>query len=195
MSRRGRGTRPGQRPCHPSFHILSGFLNEDQMHIRHVYDWLIVGLATLAGIILVFVTGSIIVDVMLRNLGFSPMRWTSAVVEYALLFVTMAGAPWLVRTNGHVAITSFVALLPERPRRIVARAGLLLSIAVLSILSWRASLLTMETFASGTVDVRSINIPSWVLYAMLAGGFCLMALEFLRLLLRGETFTGASGAH
>lgn len=165
------------------------------MCLRQIYDGLIIGLASLAAASLVFVTGSIIVDVVLRNLGLAPMRWTSAVVEYVLLFVTMAGAPWLVRTNGHVAITSFVGLLPRSARHAIGLAGVLLSIVVLALLTWRSAMLAVETFLSGVVDVRSINIPSWIPYTMLAVGFFLMALEFVRLLLRGETYSGASGAH
>lgn len=163
--------------------------------VFRIYDGLIFGLAILAAVSLVFITGAIVVDVVLRNLGFRPMQWTSAVVEYVLLFVTMSSAPWLVRINGHVAITSFVGGLPPSLRAVVGRAGLILSIVTLGLLSWRSAVVGIEMVASWSIDVRSINIPGWVLYAMLATGFGLMALEFLRLLLRGETFTGASGAH
>lgn len=160
-----------------------------------IYDGLIVGLAILGALSLVFITGAIIVDVVLRNVGFVPMQWTSAVVEYVMLFATMSAAPWLVRVNGHVAITSFVGMLPTRARHLVAQAGVVLSIMVLGLLSWRSAVLCLEMIETRSVDVRSVNLPGWMLYAMLATGFGLMALEFCRLLVRGEAYTGMSGAH
>lgn len=154
------------------------------------YDGLIVGLAALAGATLAFVTLSIVVDVTLRNLGFRPMQWTSAVVEYALLFVTMAGSPWLARRGGHIAINSFVEQLPARARARVGRAVLLVSVTVLAVLSWRAGVLAWHEYARGSVDIRSINIPGYVAPGLLGAGFALLACEFLRLLLVGATMAG-----
>ena len=165
------------------------------MALTKLYDRFIVGLATLGALSLVAITALIIVDVMLRNTGFRPFQSTSALVEYVMLFATMSAAPWLVRENGHVAIGSFVAKLPESVRLMVGRAVLVVSILALSLLTWRAVAVGMEMIGARSVDMRSINIPAWVLYAMLAMGFGLMAVEFLRILLRGDTYTGASGGH
>jgi C4-dicarboxylate transporter DctQ subunit len=100
-----------------------------------------------------------------------------------------------VRKNAHVAITSFIERLPQRLRFLVGRAVLILCIFVLGLLSWRSGAVGLEMVAAGSVDMRSINIPSWVLYAMLAGGFGLMTLEFLRMLLRGNIYTGNEASH
>ena len=165
------------------------------MSISRLYDRLIVGLAVLGALSLVFITCAIIVDVVLRNTGFRPFQWTSAIVEYVRLFATMAACPWLVREKGHVTIYSFVAKLPRAARLAVGRIALVVSIFVLALLCWRSAAVGMEMVASRAVDMRSINIPAWVLYAMLSGGFGLMAVEFLRILVRGEVYTGSSGAH
>ena len=44
----------------------------------------------------------------------------------------------------------------------------------------------IESFGRGDLDVRSIDLPRWLLFAPLACGFALLAVEFLRLLLLGE---------
>lgn len=165
------------------------------MPILRVYDRLIVGLAVLGALSLVFISAAIIVDVVLRNTGFRPFQWTSAIVEYVLLFSTMAAGPWLVRENGHVAIASFVEKMPPTLRLLAGRAALVLAILTLVLLTWRSAAVGLEMVQSRSVDMRSINIPAWLLYAMLCGGFALMTLEFLRLLLRGETYTGTGGGH
>ena len=159
------------------------------------YNGIVTGLAVTGGISLVVITVAIIIDVVLRNTGFRPSQSTSALVEYVMLFSTMAAAPWVVRKNGHVAITSFVQRLPHAFRIGAGRIVLVLCIFMLGLLSWRSGAVGLEMLAAGSVDMRSINIPSWVLYAMLAGGFGLMTLEFLRMLLRGEIYTGNEASH
>lgn len=159
------------------------------------YDRIITGLAVAGGISLVAITVAIIIDVVLRNTGFRPSQSTSALVEYVMLFSTMAAAPWLVRKNGHVAITSFIEPLPDALRFLAGRAVLILCIIILGLLSWRSGAVGLQMLASGSIDMRSINIPSWVLYVMLSGGFGLMTLEFLRMLFRGDIYTGSEATH
>ena len=159
------------------------------------YDRVITGLAVSGGVSLVVITIAIIIDVVLRNTGFRPSQSTSALVEYVMLYSTMAAAPWLVRKNAHVAITSFLQKMPPALRLLSGRAVLILCIAVLALLSWRSAVVGLEMRASGSVDMRSINIPSWILYAMLSGGFGLMTLEFVRMLLRGDIYTGNEASH
>lgn len=163
--------------------------------LARFYDKIITGLAVIGGVSLVVITIAIIIDVVLRNTGFRPSQSTSALVEYVMLFSTMAAAPWLVRKNSHVAITSFVQTMPAVFRLLVGRIVLVLCVIVLALLSWRSGVVGLEMLAAGSVDMRSINIPSWVLYAMLSGGFGMMALEFLRMLLRGEIYTGSEASH
>jgi len=160
-----------------------------------IYDRMITGLAITGGISLVVITIAIIIDVILRNTGFRPSQSTSALVEYVMLYSTMAAAPWLVRKNGHVAITSFAERLPGAVRLLAGRAVLVLCIIMLGLLSWRSGAVGLQMLAAGSVDMRSINIPSWVLYAMLSGGFGLMTLEFLRMLFRGDIYTGSEATH
>ena len=160
-----------------------------------IYDRMITGLAISGGVSLVIITIAIIIDVVLRNTGFRPSQSTSALVEYVMLYSTMAAAPWLVRKNGHVAITSFAGRLPNAVRLFAGRAILVLCIAMLGLLSWRSGAVGLQMLAQGSVDMRSINIPSWVLYAMLSVGFGLMTLEFLRMLFRGDIYTGSEATH
>lgn len=163
--------------------------------LLRLYDRVIVGLAVTGAVTLVAITIAIIIDVVLRNTGFRPSQSTSALVEYVMLYSTMAAAPWLVRKNGHVAISSFVETMPRTIRVLTGRVVLVLCIIVLALLSWRSAAVGLQMLATGSVDMRSINIPSWVLYAMLSGGFGLMTLEFLRMLLRGETYDGDEASH
>ncbi|HYH21818.1 MAG TPA: TRAP transporter small permease subunit [Azospirillum sp.] len=158
-----------------------------------LYDGLIVGLAAFGALCLAAVVVAIPVDVMMRNLGLKPMMWVSAGVEYAMLVAAASGGPWLVRIRGHVAVDSFVALLPRPVRRSVEVAVQLLAAGLCGLLAWRAGVLALEQAARGSVDIRAVDIPGWISYACLAVCFALVALEFVRLLLRGEGHGGQGG--
>ncbi len=159
------------------------------------YDWLVIGLAVLAGVVYGLATVGIITDVVLRNLGMRPFRATSALVEYALLFATMAAGPWVLRQGAHVAVNSFVVMLPRALHRAVMIAVMLLSIGILALLCWRAVLNGIDELTWGGMDMRSINIPGWVAYAILAAGFGLLATEVLRLLILGKNAMGGTESH
>jgi C4-dicarboxylate transporter DctQ subunit len=152
-----------------------------------LYDAIIIGLAALAGAGFTAITIAIVVDVSLRNFGMRPFQATSALVEYSLLFAAMAAGPWLVRRGEHVAIGSFVGMLPYRLQNLVGQLVMLLTVAVLGLLCFRAALGAVEAAQFGSTDMRSINIPTWIPYTMLSLGFGLMATEVIRLKLIGRT--------
>ena len=85
---------------------------------------------------MVGIAAFVVYDVMLRALGMQPPQSTSAVTEYSLLFVAMLASPWLVRTRGHVVVTSFFNLTPTAVRPFLERliylscAGVSLTLAV-----------------------------------------------------------------
>jgi C4-dicarboxylate transporter DctQ subunit len=147
-----------------------------------IYDALILrGLLYLAGATLVFVTFATIGDVTIRTLGLQPPFWTSALVEYAMLFLTMTAAPGLVRSHGHITVDTLLYALPLPTRRIVSAAVLVASCIVCLIIAFYAAKLGYSIYSRGEMDIRSISIPRWVLYSFIFGGFSLCAIEFARL--------------
>jgi len=162
--------------------------------LLRAYDGLILALAVLGGAVLAASTLLIVADVTSRNLGLSPLRAASTLVEYAMLTATACGAPWLVRRGGHIAIDSFVRQLPPAAHAAVARLTIAFCAAVAGFLAWRALALALEVAARGDVDIRSIDVPGWVAPALLALALGLCAVEFVRLLATGERPAGGHGA-
>ena len=163
--------------------------------VYKVYNGLIVGLAILAGLMLAVIFVGIILDVSIRTVGFNALQWYSAVAEYCLLFSTMLGAPWLVRRKGHVVVESLTLAMPPRVRMFMAKLAYLVCI-VLSLLFVYYGLVEMiEAIGSRELDLRSIDMPKWILYVPFPLGFSLVAVEFLRYLLGFDTYySNAVGA-
>jgi C4-dicarboxylate transporter DctQ subunit len=152
-----------------------------------LYDRLIVGLATMAGLMIAAVCLLIVYDVVARNLGMQPPASTVALTEYAMLYFTMAAAPYLIRIKGHIVVEIVYQRVSPAARRILDRFILILCMLIaltVSILAW---VLLIEAFQRGEIEIRSLDAPRWILFAPLAVGFLLMATEFLRLLLKADS--------
>jgi C4-dicarboxylate transporter DctQ subunit len=98
--------------------------------LAKAYTKLIEGLATLSGLMLAGVCLLIVYDVIARNLGLQPPASTVALTEYALLYFTMAAAPWLVRTRGHIVVEILHSRLDGTPKVIVDRVILAICLLV-----------------------------------------------------------------
>lgn len=145
-----------------------------------LYDGCIRGLAGLAALIVASLAFLIVIDVALRSLGFEPLAATVALTEYALLYFTMAAAPWLVRQRGHVAVRIVFDRLPTATRRWWEYAIYGLSALVAFSIAAIAGTLLVESLFLGDVEQRSIDVPRWLLFLPLMIGFLGVGTEMLR---------------
>lgn len=124
----------------------------------------------------------IVIDVSIRTIGLTPPLFTSSVVEYALLYVAMCSAPWLVRQKGHVAIEAVVSLLPPAIREPLAKAVYLVCAVLSAYFAYLSVELFVEAIETGNLDVRGIDMPYWLQFLPMPFGYGLVSLEFLMLL-------------
>ncbi|MBM3514195.1 MAG: TRAP transporter small permease subunit [Alphaproteobacteria bacterium] len=160
--------------------------------IGKVYDTLINGLAALAGAIVAAMVALIVVDVALRNLGFEPPAATVALTEYALLYFTMAAAPWLTRQKGHVTVLIVLDRLSLESRKRAAAAVALACAAISFAIAGLSGVLMIESLVLGDVEPRSIDLPRWLLFLPLVVGMFFTGTEFVRFVLLGDDVTVSS---
>ena len=146
------------------------------------YDAGVSGLAALAGITVGAACALIVVDVTIRTLGFPPPAYTIAVVEYALLYITMFSAPYLVRERGHVYIDAVISRLPRPLEVASAKLAYLIAIGASLIVMLNSAQLFQEALNTGFYDEQGVDMPYWALYMPIPLGFGLVALEFARYL-------------
>ncbi len=121
----------------------------------------------------------IVIDVSMRTVGITPPLFTSSVVEYALLYIAMFSAPWLIREKGHVAIEAVVANLPPALQRVLAKLVYIVCTLAGLLFTWFACDLFMEAAISGQLDVRGVDMPYWAQFLPMIIGFGLVTLEFM----------------
>lgn len=164
--------------------------------LTRTYDALLYTMALMAAVMLVWLMVSVVASVAMRNAGLQPYAWLFTSSEYAILYMTMLGAPWLVREKGHVHIELVTAALPARLRRIVSRLVALGCVAVSLILAWKGAELFLTNIERGDYDVRAYYFPRWILTISFPIAFSFMAVEFARFLFGADLMhSGEAGIH
>ena len=121
-------------------------------------------------------------DVFSRNFT-RPVAWSVSLTEYLLIYVTFLPMPALVRAKGHVCADFIRTAMPRGLRRAVEAGVYVLCIAICSHLGWVALQGVIASVQTGAYDVRTFDMPRWLIYAPMVLGLWLSALEFLRYLL------------
>lgn len=160
------------------------------------YLALLYAMAFAAGAILIWLMVSIIVSVAMRNAGLQPFAWLFTSAEYGLFYMTLLGAPWLVREKGHVHIELLTAYLPAAAGRVVSRLVALLCCLVCIILAWKGLDLFLTNVERGDYDVRAYFYPRWLLTIAFPLSFSIMAIEFARFIAGPDLLhSGKAGIH
>jgi len=153
-------------------------------------------LAILAGIYLVAIMFAIVFQASARTLGYPVSSHFFTFSEYGLLYIVMAASPWLVRLKGHVYIEMLTAALPSSVAPSFSRLVTLLCVIICVLLVWYTGEATLKAFNRADFDMRSLDMPKWLLLIPMPICFSLMACQFMRFVIGAETLhTGEAGVH
>lgn len=145
--------------------------------------WKVVDLVTdvfavLAAILPLLVALSVSYSVTLRYLHFEPPIWILQFTEYALLWITFLGAPWVLRMDGHVRIDTFVMMFRPGVRRALNLLVALAGTSVCLVIVWFGAEKTLDLYRRGIMDVKGISVPEYPLFVIIPLGSALLALQF-----------------
>jgi TRAP-type C4-dicarboxylate transport system permease small subunit len=161
--------------------------------ISRIYDAVLYGMAYAAGFLMAAMMVVITLDVVLRNLGYQSSAHFFTFTEYALLAVPCLGAPWLVREKGHIYVEILLMALSPRRRAVLTFFIGIICVGVCAIVAWYGFAVTIGDFVQNEKDVRSLDMPRWIVVGFIPLSFTMMAIEFLRFLVRRENFLGRLG--
>jgi len=147
------------------------------------YGRLLAGLALAGCAVLLLMMLVICVDVLLRNVRIVPgmlgVAWANEATEYALYFITMLTAPWLLRQGMHIRIDVMLRAIPRRLAwycEWFADAAALACCAVIALYGVKA---VVSSYTIGAMVVKVLSVPEWWLLAPLPAAFVLLAVEVL----------------
>jgi C4-dicarboxylate transporter DctQ subunit len=156
--------------------------------ISQAYYKLIQGCAILGGILLAVIFVGIIADVTIRSIGFNSLQWYSAIAEYSLFFCTMLSAPYLVRHKGHVVVESLRLAMNSTTKKYTEKLVYFFCIVLSILFVYYGFIEFLAALQSGEEDLRSIDMPKWLLMLPFPIGFSLIAIEFGRYFLGFDTY-------
>ena len=156
--------------------------------IVRLYQAVLYGMAWTAGLLMVAMMTTIFIDVVLRNLGFQSSAHFFTFTEYALLLIPCMGAPWLVREKGHIYIEILLMHMTVPVRQRFCYGIALACIAVCGVVAWYGFEVALTDFLRSEKDVRSFDMPRWMISVWIPISFLMMAIEFARFLWRRENF-------
>jgi TRAP-type C4-dicarboxylate transport system permease small subunit len=153
------------------------------------YARLLNGLAAAAALMLLGVVLLVTADIILRNVTRVGFPWANEVSEYALFFITVLTAPWLLRRGQHVRLDLLLAALPARLAWLMEAAADLAGFAVCVVLLRYGLIMTWDSWRLGSITIKNLVFPEWWTLAPLPVCFFLLAVEFVfrfQRLLAGE---------
>jgi len=156
--------------------------------IKRAYDAILYGMAYAAGFLMAAMMAVITLDVVLRNLGYQSSAHFFTFTEYALLIVPCLGAPWLAREKGHIYVEILLMAMPPKVRARMTFAIGVICVAVCLAIAWYGFQVTWQDYVNNEKDVRSLDMPRWMVVGWIPLSFLMMAVEFARFLWRRENF-------
>jgi len=163
------------------------------MERKGYFDWVIDGMACLAGILL---CGAVIIEcleICMRYFVRQPLVWTVEVCEYILFSVAFLGAPWLLKNGGHVSVDILVERLGGRGRKVLGILSSSVGMFVSAVICWFSVATARDCYVGGVVVTKTLTVPKHYFLALIALGYLLLLGEFGRQLFR-HVRTGREGS-
>ena len=143
------------------------------------YERLLNGLAAAAALILLGAVLLVTADILLRNLTRTGFPWANEVSEYALFFITVLTAPWLLRRGQHIRLDLLLAALPDRLAWAMEIVADLVGFAVCVVLVRYSLIMTWDSWRLNSITIKNLVFPEWWTLAPLPVCFILLAVEFV----------------
>jgi len=157
-------------------------------YVVKVYDAVLYGMAGVAAFLMAAMMVVITLDVVLRNLGYQSSAHFFTFTEYALLIVPCLGAPWLAREKGHIYVEILLMSMSVRMRARFTMLIGLICVAVCLVIAWYGFDVALRDYLQNEKDVRSLDMPRWMVVGWIPLSFLMMAVEFARFVWRRENF-------
>lgn len=147
---------------------------------RVIFDKVLNGLASLAGVMVGFMTLAVSYSVVMRYLLNRPPIWVVQVSEYMLLWITFLGAAWLLREGGHIRVDIITSHLSEKAQRVLGIITSAIGVGVCLVIVWFGTQTTWSDFQANILETKAVYIPKAPIISIIAIGSLLLFIQFVR---------------
>jgi C4-dicarboxylate transporter DctQ subunit len=135
--------------------------------------------ASVAGLILLFVNGSIFFDVFFRYFFQSPSIWITEISTYLFLFIIFLATPYALQKGQHIKVTFLRYQLNPAATRVLDLVCSLLAMTFCAVLLWQTSRMTWTAFEEKWVSPTLLSAPLAYVYIVMVVGTALLLATFL----------------
>jgi len=147
-------------------------------------DWLSAAVAVLAGGLLVAGVLAICHMVFVRYVLGQSTVWQTEFTTASITGAMLLGAPYVLATGGHVAVTALPDALGGLSRRMMQYLASLISLAFCLALAYASWHYFIETYSMGWTTGTVWNPPLWPMLLPLPVGISLLSLQYMAEILR-----------
>jgi TRAP-type mannitol/chloroaromatic compound transport system permease small subunit len=134
-------------------------------------------IGNVAAPITLFITATVLLEVVARYVFNAPTTWANEVSEYLLCALVMFGGGFALRYHGHTRMDIVHAKLSERAGAWVEIFTGFIVLTFTGPMMWFGSILALEAFHSGQTSVSAAQLPLWPSMAAVPLGAFFMALQ------------------
>lgn len=135
-------------------------------------------LAIFAALLILAMSFWITYDVLTRYFLNYSSPWSFDLSEYALVWITFLGAPWVLLQDRHVRIELLVDVLPPRVQRAIGIVVCIVAIITCAVLAWRTGIAAFQYYERNVMMPRIWRIPRIWPYSIIPIGTMLLTLTF-----------------
>jgi len=133
---------------------------------------------------LLFMTGMITVDVILRYFFAKPLMFGVEYSGYLLVFIVYLALGYTARVGGHINADFVVRRLPTRQHNLIDMTTLLVTLGLISLFLCGAWDLWIDAVQSGQESTTIMRTPLWVPYTFMWVGLVIFILDVVVLIVK-----------
>ncbi len=135
--------------------------------------------ATIAGLVLLFVTFSIFIDVFLRYFFNRPSIWVTEVSSYLFLYIIFLGTAYSLQQGLHIRVTFLLDRFSPAMVRIFDLITSLMAILFCVVLLWQTSNMAWSAYKESWTSPTMLSAPYVYIYVSMVFGSLLLLITFI----------------
>lgn len=140
--------------------------------------------ALIAGLMLVAAMLVICEMIFLRYVFRAPTIWQTDFVVFSATAAMFLGAPYVLKTRGHVGVDVIELALPSGPRRLVGIIGAVLGLLFAVLMTIASAIFFHEAYVNEWRTSTVAAITLWIPLLPLPVSFALLSLQYIAELIR-----------
>lgn len=140
--------------------------------------------ALIAGLLLIAAMLVICEMIFLRYVFRAPTIWQTDFVVFSATAAMFLGAPYVLKTRGHVGVDVIELALPPGPRRLIGLVGAVLGLLFAVLMTIASAIFFHEAYVNEWRTSTVAAITLWIPLLPLPVSFALLSLQYVAELIR-----------